>query len=240
MTNKKQQLNKDGSVSRRGKGGGPKLDKSPIAKPQDGVSKRIKKLEEAKEFKFIFVRDKLPDLYKEIDDPKDALKAYTRHLIVSLVPREEAKILFFRACKNQQLFDSIYDLCLSEMTFDYRSKDKILIEGYFEALLQTGMKKAIETGDLKSFFSGAKLMKDLYGIETRKLIRAEIAGKSASDIFGKEFLGIVMPTEFGKDFKQLAKAEREIKRFGFDEDEEELKQEIQFEEIEEDDSSGDE
>ena len=80
------------------------------------------------------------------------------------------------------------------MTFDFRSQDKIQLEGYFKQILESGMHAAMSKGDLKSFFSGAKLMKDLFGIETRKVIRAEVAGKSVSEIFGKEFIDICKST----------------------------------------------
>lgn len=137
-----------------------------------------------------FIREKLPELYQEIEEPLEALKAYIRHLILALTPRDILNIHAYRVCKNKKLVNALYDQIMIEMTFDFRSQDKNQLEGYFKNLLESGMHLAISKGDLKSFFAGAKLMKDLFGIESRKVVRTEVAGKSIKDIFGKEFTAI--------------------------------------------------
>lgn len=137
-----------------------------------------------------FYRDKLPELFQEIEEPLEALKAYSKHLILTLTPKETLNVYCYRVCPHRTINDLLYQQNLTEMTFDFRSQDKNHLEGYFKNILETGMHMAISKGDLKSFFAGAKLMKDLFGIETRKVIRAEVGGKSPADIFGKEFINI--------------------------------------------------
>lgn len=137
-----------------------------------------------------FERKKLPELFQEIEEPIEALKAYIKHLILALTPRDIVVIHSKRACKNKDIINALYDQIMIEMTFDFRSQDKNQLEGYFRNILESGMHMAISKGDLKSFFAGAKLMKDLFGIESRKVVRTEIAGKTIQDIFGKEFTAI--------------------------------------------------
>lgn len=135
-----------------------------------------------------FNRQVLPELYQEVQDPKEALKAYISHLVLCLTPRKDLLILAARVCPNKELVNLLHQQILTEMTFDFRAQDRIQLEGYFKQILEMGMYKALQVNDLKSFFSGAKLMKDLFGIETKKIIRAEIGGKTPAELFSKEFI----------------------------------------------------
>lgn len=174
--------------------GRPSFDPST---PPSNDGKQLEQMVESisfSEFKAPFNRDKLPELYQELEDPVEALRAYIRHMVLALTPRDLLNVYAYRVCSHKNIVQVLHEQVLAEMTFDFRSQDKIQLEGYFKQILESGMHAAISKGDLKSFFSGAKLMKDLFGIETRKVIRAEVAGKSVSEIFGKEFIDICKST----------------------------------------------
>lgn len=174
--------------------GRPSFDPSA---PSSNDGKQLEQMVESisfSEFKAPFNRGKLPELYQELEDPVEALRAYIRHMVLALTPRDLLNVYAYRVCSHKNIVQILHEQVLAEMTFDFRSQDKIQLEGYFKQILESGMHAAISKGDLKSFFSGAKLMKDLFGIETRKVIRAEVAGKSVSEIFGKEFIDICKST----------------------------------------------
>lgn len=179
--------------------GRPSFDHTaPVVDETNKLKSSIESLSVEKESASFF-RDKLPELYQEIPEPKEALKAYIKHMIMMLYPTENINIYAARVCPNRHIINLLYRQNLAEMTFDFRSQDKIQLEGYFRQILEAGMHTAIMKGDLKSFFSGAKLMKDLFGIETRKIIRAEVAGKSVSEIFGREFIDICKAVDYTED-----------------------------------------
>lgn len=175
--------------------GRPSFDPiAPVSNDQQKLTSLVEELSEGS-FKAPFNRSALPELYREIADPREALKAYVAHHVLALTPKQQMFIYLARVCNQRNILDSLYSQVLLEMTFDFRAQDKNQLEGYFKNILETGMHIAMSKGDMKSFFAGAKLMKDLFGIETRKVIRAEVSGKSVKEIFSREFVDICNSTE---------------------------------------------
>lgn len=119
--------------------GRPSFDPST---PPSNDGKQLEQMVESisfSEFKAPFNRDKLPELYRELEDPVEALRAYIRHMVLALTPRDLLNVYAYRVCSHKNIVQILHEQVLAEMTFDFRSQDKIQLEGYFKQILESGM-----------------------------------------------------------------------------------------------------
>lgn len=127
--------------------------------------------------------NKIPENYQFISDPVLAVKYWIRELIQLSFAKHEIQLLVARKLDlSIDLVEEFYNEVNEEIQLYYK-KERVLEsdKNKFADLLQTGLKRSLEKGDLKNYFRGVELFALLCGFKQNSINQAkELTGQLLS------------------------------------------------------------